>query len=63
MNSVIENLVSLLHDMCAEIHRLSGWSTLAMSGGPNPTGGGIISMQMCVCLAEFNFQDTGVTNM
>ena len=34
--SVISNLMGVLKDTCAEIYRLLGWSTIALTGGPNP---------------------------
>ena len=28
--------MGILKDTCAEIYNLSGWSTIALTGGPNP---------------------------
>lgn len=44
-NSVIKNLVDILRDTCEAIHGLSGWSTLAITGGPNPSMNGKVSLQ------------------
>lgn len=35
--SAIENQVELLRQTCATINRLSGWSTVVLTGGPNPS--------------------------
>lgn len=43
--SVIGNLLKLLQSTCEEIQRLSGWSTTAITGGPNPAFGGQITIQ------------------
>ncbi|KAG6835532.1 hypothetical protein H0H93_000485 [Arthromyces matolae] len=42
---VIGNLVSLLENVCEEVRRLTGWSTLVVTGGPNPSFDEIITIQ------------------
>ena len=44
--SIITNLMRVLKDTCEEIYRLSGWSTIALTGGLNPTLKNKISLQM-----------------
>ena len=45
-DSVISNLMGVLKDTCAEIYRISGWSTIALTGGPHPALNNKISLQM-----------------
>ena len=45
-NSVISNLMGVLKDTCAEIYRLSGWSTITLTGSPHPGLNNKISLQM-----------------
>ena len=38
--------MGILKDTCAEIHRLLGWSTIALTGGPHLALKNKISLQM-----------------
>ncbi|KAG6819540.1 hypothetical protein H0H93_010892 [Arthromyces matolae] len=42
---VISNLVSLLENVSQEIHRLCGWCTTVITGGPNPALNNLITIQ------------------
>ncbi|KAG6849150.1 hypothetical protein H0H93_010906 [Arthromyces matolae] len=42
---VISNLVTLLENVSHEIHRLCGWCTTVITGGPNPSLNNAISVQ------------------
>ncbi|KAG6836049.1 hypothetical protein H0H93_011946 [Arthromyces matolae] len=42
---VISNLVSLLENVSHEIHRLCGWCTTVITGGPNPALGNALTVQ------------------
>ena len=44
--SIITNLMSVLKDTCEEIYHLLGWSTIVLTGGPNPALKNKISLQM-----------------
>ena len=54
---VISNLMGILKDTCAEIYKLSGWSTIALTGGPNPALNNKIALQTLVTLfAAVNYE-------
>ncbi|KAG6819411.1 hypothetical protein H0H93_012108 [Arthromyces matolae] len=42
---IIGNLVSMLENVCDEVRRLTGWSTMIITGGPNPAMENVISTQ------------------
>jgi len=42
---MISNLMGVLKNTCEEIYQLSGWSTIALTGGPNPALNNKISLQ------------------